>query len=214
MRVVSLGSVLRLPVSPAAPPWWIALLAVQGWTRGCCPHLQGFYDKLGRYHAVDESVSTRTMFQLPARNSQAFFFVNPSITENIHLLLLPAPTKALYIHCGSNGGKGASWQIPLMNTPHSKLDTPVCTLDKKTKKGKGKKSMEQGTEITHYVQKKGEKCITSFGWNIFLTETCLIQYNCAPRARQGIIASHSKCAAERRGRYLSDFVFFLLINKY
>lgn len=49
-------------------------------------------------------------------------------TDHIHSSSLPSPAKALYIHCGSNGGRVASWQIPLMGTPPYKLDTPVCSL--------------------------------------------------------------------------------------
>lgn len=53
--------------------------------------------------------------------------------QNSHSSCLPAPAKALYIHYESNGGRVASWQIPLMNTPPYKLDTPFCSLGEKKK---------------------------------------------------------------------------------
>lgn len=55
-EVVLLGPVVRSPASPAAPSWWSALLAVQMQTRGCCPHLWGFYGIPDKYRAVDEKI--------------------------------------------------------------------------------------------------------------------------------------------------------------
>lgn len=68
---------------------------------------------------------------------------------------LPAPAKALYSHCGSNGGRVASWQIPLMNTPPYKLDTPVCSLREKKKQEK-QKNRKQGYECVHGEERERE----------------------------------------------------------
>ena len=63
----------------------------------------------------------------------------PQPVDRSHSSSLPAPAKALYIHCGSNEGREAFWQIPLMNTPPCKLDTPVCRLGEKNRRHRDRK---------------------------------------------------------------------------
>lgn len=77
---------------------------------------------------------------------------------------LPAPTKALYIHCGSNGDRGASWQIPLMNTLLYKLDTPVCGLKREKPEKLKQKVVCMRKGHTHTCNKvdtedKAKKCL-------------------------------------------------------